>query len=687
MSMMRVTLKPGENKQLSPTLLQAGVYDTVNVRFRDGIPEKEGGFVPFTNTQLLGVCRAMHDWSDLNGHKDLACGTSSKLYLIQDNVVNDITPLDTFTGTITAASFSTTNGSTAVNVNQAGHSRIAGDYVAFQDTVVGNVLSFNGVTIQGQYLVVLVVDANNYTIAASTTASGTGAGSGDNQTYTYTWNSTLTNPFTTTNASPLVNVAHSAHGRSAGDYVIFSGASAVGGLTINGQYPVTAVVDANNYTITASSNATSSAGPGGGTVAYQYLLPTGFVDNGAAFGWGAGTWDAGTWDTPRSGAGVPLAARIWSLDNWGQDLVALVRGGKAVYAWLTSGGVSTRAQPISGAPAGGLALLVGMPERHLIVVGAETGGQIDPMLVRWSDVEDYTDFIATATNSAGSFRLSIGSQIIAVVETTQQILIFTDEALYSMRFIGTPYVYSFNLLGLNCGAISPNGCEEVAGVVFWMGVGSFYLYNGAIQSLPCTLYNQVFRTLNQQQDNKIYCAALSEFNEVRWHMPTTTNECDSYISFNFSENLWYGTFVSNTQLVRTAFIDHDIFGSPVGTDASGNVWYDQVGVDANGASLAFSMTSGDFDLANGEDFIYTSEVIPDFDPITFGGPVNISLIARKYPFGATNTVGPKMVTTASTILRLPNRGRQVALKIDGNTVGAYMRLGAVRIRFEADGKV
>lgn len=490
------------------------------------------------------------------------------------------------------------------------------------------------------------------------------------------------NPFATTNGSSVVTVTHVAHGRSIGDHVIWSGASTFNNVTMNGEFVVVTVPTANSFTVTALTVANATGSGGGAAVAYTYLLPVGTCDAVAGFGWGAGVWGAGTWGTPRSVSSTTLDPRLWAFDLLGEDLIAAVRKGK-IYTWDASAGIGTRAVVLAGAPTVNNWMLVSVPERHVVSLGAEVGGVQDPMLIRWSDTEDFVDWTATATNAAGSWRLSDGSEIVSGRTATREMLIWTDTALHAMRWVGPSYIFRFDKIGSGCGLVAPNAQVVFNGTAFWMGNTNFFLYRGgAPEIIPCPVRDSVFGNLNRLQKAKIFAGINPSANEVIWLYPSANAiENDSYVIFNYAESVWY----TGTGIKRTAWDEGAIFGFPVATHVSnGKMHYHEFGQDDDGSPMSWTITTGFADLDQGDYFMATSDLLPDFK-MDNGGIANVSLLTRDEPEGVETVVGPEMFTPTTTIATLRARGRQVALEIDGASAGMSWRMGRSRLRVARDG--
>ena len=489
------------------------------------------------------------------------------------------------------------------------------------------------------------------------------------------------NPFAMTNTSTTVTVTDVGHGNLVGDYVHYAGASAAGGITINGEYTVVSVVDADSYTITHSAAATSTVSGGGAAVTYQYEIHVGSADSVVGLGYGAGTYGSSTYGTPRLVSNFLSMARIWSLDNWGEDLIACPRGG-GIYAWDTSVGVGTRAAVISGAPTTAKAIMVSTENRHLIALGARDGSADDPMLIKWCDSEDYTSWTASATNTAGDKRLDSGNEIYCGVKNSREHLIFTDAALYSMRFEGPPYTFGFESIGMNGGIASPNAVKEMDGRVAWMGNGNFFIYDGAIRVLPCEVLNHVFDDINWIQRAKVFAGANRQYGEIWWlYCTAAATECDVYVIYNMVENHWsYGT-LSRTLIVG----DSDTFSTPYAAGTDGNLYDHESGVNDNASALASSLESGDVDIGEGEYLMQVKKVIPDFVSLT--GSVSMTLNGKKYP-GSSETLSSTAETiTSSTKFVNPRiRARQVSVSLSTSAVGNDWRMGTLRLDLKPHGK-
>ena len=516
---------------------------------------------------------------------------------------------------------------------------------------------------------------------------------------------TLTNPFSTDAGSPIVEVTDAAGGYSDGDFVTFSGATAVGGLTLNGEYQIT-TTGASTYTITASSNATSTA-TGGGTVTAVYQINIGPAVVVPLTGWGAGPWGSGVWGI---GSSSSDSLRIWSQSNFGEDLVFCPRGG-GIYYWDASSGVATRGvlvSSMSGAsdvPAKANIIFISDISRFVFAMGCSDIGSsvLDPMLIRWSDQESVVDWTPSATNQAGSLRLSQGSQIVSCHQSRQEILVWTDSALYSLQYQGPPTVWGATIIGENISIAGQNAATQASGVTYWMGVDKFYKYDGRTQTLRCDLRQYVFSDINTAQFEQVVCGTNEGFNEVWWfYCSANSVEIDKYVVYNYAEDIWYyGT------MARTAWLDSGLQDNPIAATYAGTMVNHEVGNDDNidGTPVAINsyITSAEFDLDDGHQFMFVWRVLPD---VTFrnsnnGTPqITMSLLPLKNSgSGYTDpaSVGGSNSASVTRVAVLPIeqftgqvytrvRARQLAMKIESNQLGCAWQLGAPRIDTRPDGR-
>ena len=516
---------------------------------------------------------------------------------------------------------------------------------------------------------------------------------------------TLTNPFTTTLNSTTVLVTDNAHGALQNDFVTFSGASAVGGLTLNGEFQINFVSD-NSYNITAASQASSGA-TGGGTVTAAYQVNTGNEIAVPFTGWSAGAWGAGTWGV----GGATLAPiRLWSQANFGEDLFFGYRGGSLFY-WDASTGVNTRAVYVtslggaSNVPTIVNKTFVSDIFRFAFCFGSNPLGAtaLDPMLIRWSDQEDVANWTPAATNQAGSLRLSRGSEIITALQARQEILIWSDTALYGMQYLGAPEVWGAQLLGDNITIASTNAAVYSGNIAYWMGTDKFYSYDGTVKTLPCSVRSYVFNDFNTSQYAQVAGGTNERFDEIWWfYCSAGVTQNDRYVVYNYLQDIWYyGT------LSRSAWIDSDLRENPMAATYSNNLVNHEVGYDSQEGAVASAITatllSSEFDLDDGDKFMFINRVLPDvtFEGSTVTNPAAVMTLSPMQNSGSGYnnplSVGGNSASTVTRTATVPIeeftgqvfvrlRGRQMAFKVESTELGVAWKLGIPRLEMRADGR-
>ena len=510
----------------------------------------------------------------------------------------------------------------------------------------------------------------------------------------------LTGPFAMTSGSPTVTVTHNSHGAAQGDFVTFDSFSTAQGLDMNNEFEVTSVVDGNNYTVTHTSNASGTASSQGGSGNAKYQITTGTNISSFGFGWGTGTWNLDAWNTPRSESAIELEATYWDLDTFGEDLLA-IRNDDALYRWDLSNGTSNRAVKVSQAPAKNRLILVSSPDRHVFLFGTETtigsGTTQDDLFLRFSSQEDFQTWAPASTNTAGSFRIQDGSKIVAAVRSRGSILVWTDTALHALNNIGPPFIFGLNQIGANCGAISANSVADVNGVTFWMSQTAFYSFDGAIKKLDCTVQDFVFDDINSTANGQVSVAVNTDFNEVTWfYASASSNFLDRSVTYNYLENVWY----TNDGFVRTSWVDRGVYALPYATyyDATSTpnnetilgvtagcttLYRHEDGFNDDGAAMDCQITSGDFDLEEGDQVFLCSRVIPDFKDQA--GSTDIKIEFANYP-ASTNTRSFTGTTSSTTkFFSTRGRGRQANIKVSSNAVDSNWRFGTVRLDVRPDG--
>lgn len=725
MPLQKLQFRPGLNREGTDYSNEGGWYDGDKIRFRSGFPEKIGGWTRMATAQFLGLARSLWNWVALNGSNYLGVGTNLKYYIEQGGTYFDITPV-VHTSTNVGGAFIASNGSNVVTVVDAGYSPNAGDYLTISGatSLGGNVTA---TVLNTEFAVNSIVNSTAYTIIVSVNANGSDTGNGGaltNIAYqqptglnVYSigtgWGAgpwpvtgtvtSLTNPFATTNGSNVVTVTHTAHGLSNGNAVIFSNATATGGISavlLNTLFYPT-VANANAYTVTVQANATSNVAAGGGNV-------IAYAETGTR-GWGEAF----------IGQGIGQQLRLWTNDNYGQDLVIAPRGGSVFY-WKASLGTQTRAQLLSTlstnegydgtrVPTATLQVVASAIQRFVICFGANpydpntAATTFDPLLVRWSDQENPYEWVPAVTNQSGEFRLSSGSFIMCARNTRQEILVWTDSAIYSMQYLGPPYVWGFQILMDNISIMSPNAAITVNNVTYWMGVDKFYIYSGRVETLPCSLWQYTFEDINRDQAFQVFAGSNEGYNEIWWfYCSQGSNTVDKYIIYNYVERVWsYGT------MARTAWLDSGIRPYPMAADYNNRILYHESAVDdvsgLEPVPIVSYVQSSDFDIGDGHNFGFVWRILPDinFNGSNVNNPyVTMQVKPRRNsgtPYGSADD--PEVISaddfsgapvyniqefTGQVYTRL--RGRQLAFRIYSDSLGVAWQLGSPRIDIRNDGR-
>ena len=608
---------PGINKEVTDYTGQGKWTDGDMVRFFQGSAQKIKGWQRFFSTTLVGVVRDQHAWVALNGTRYDAFGTDRKLYVFEEGVAYDITP---------------------IRETQA-----------------------------------------------------------------------LTNPFTT-NATTSVVVTDTGHGASQGDFVTFDSFSAIDGLDMNKEFEITSVANNNAYVVTAGSAASGSTSGGGGSGNAKYQISIGPELSTPAFGWGTDTWSSGTWGTDTWGSGtwgtassssnVTLEARQWSLDNFGQILIATVLNGGA-FEWDPDDGPTTRAVAITNAPTKSRLGLVSTPDRHVLFMGTQptiggTNAQ-DDLLIRFSNQEDKNTYLPTAENTAGSLRIADGSRIVAAERSRGQILVWTDTSLHSLQFIGPPFTFGLRQLGQNCGIIGSHAGVDINGVSYWMSQDSFFLFDGTVKKLPCTVEQFVFNNINITGSENAFAGHNGEFNEIMWFYPRTgSDQINAIVAYNYLEQTWWtGT------LARTTWIDKEVFDNPIATeysstatannevisgltDGASSVFLHEIGNNGDGQAITAFVKSGVVQIGEGNDFSFVSKLIPDIEDQE--GVLNAKLEFKNYPNNSTAVTKTVSFEDNTDFVSLRGRGREFTVNVVSNTTGTAWRLGTQRFDIQSDGR-
>jgi hypothetical protein len=652
MPLQKLQFRPGLNREGTDYSNEGGWYDGDKIRFRSGFPEKIGGWTRMAASQFLGYARSLWNWIALAGSNYLGVGTNIKYYIEQGGVYYDVTPFS---------------------------------------------------TIQ--------------------TALGAAPG-----------------PFAASVGSATITVTDATYVPNVGDYVVFSGAAGLGGnitaAVLNQEYVVATVPTGTTFTIQAKSPTTglpvlansSDTNKGGATVTASWEVPVGLDTYVAGTGWGAGPWGRGGWGSSYTGGGIGQQLRLWSNDNYGEQLFIAPRGG-AIYYWIpagetypngTVGNLTTRAQSLAtqstaagydGAfvPNQTYQVISSAIQRFIIAMGAnsynpaDSETTFDPMLVRWSDQENPYEWVPEVTNQAGEFRLSNGSYIMGARATRQEILVWTDSAIYSMQYLGPPYVWGFQVLMDNISVISPNAMITINNVTYWMGTDKFYMYSGRVETLPCSLRQYIFADINKDQAFQIFCGGNEGYNEIWWfYCSGNSTTVDKYVIYNYLDRVWY-----YGSMARTAWLDSGIRPYPMAADYNNRILFQESAVDdVSGLTpvpIESYVQSSDFDIGDGHNFGFVWRILPDvnFNGSNINNPqVTMTIKPRQNsgsPYGASNN--PDVISAdnygASSVYNVQEftgqvytrlRGRQLAFRIESTTLGVSWQLGSPRMDIRPDGR-
>jgi len=529
-------------------------------------------------------------------------------------------------------------------------------------------------------------------------------------TVTHSTTPSSDNCIQTTTGSTTIRVNITDHGATVGSYVVISGVvGAVGGVPeaeLNGEHVVTTIPSANYFYITVPTAATSGTTGGGTSIVLEVLLENGVEYASGGTGWGAGTWGRGGWGSATSiAAYTNTQLRLWVFDNFGEDLLANVRGGE-IYYWRPSLGYSSQNRAISLNDLPGASdvplfsnYVVSTDERHVVAFGTNVIGETeqDPLLIRWSDQEDPAMWTPTATNSAGDMRVPMGSEIVAARQTRQETLVWTDTSLHSLQYIGAPYVFSLQTLADNCSLISPNAQISVNNVTYWMGSDKFYAYSGRVETLPCSLRRYVYSDLNRAQALQIQVGLNEQYGEIIWfYCSANSFNIDRYVVFNYLEQTWY-----YGQMNRTAWLDSHMRGAPYACSNDGYMYQHEVGCDdgsTNPPSAIYAwIESADFDIDDGDKFSFVKRIIPDltFQNSTTNNPkVLYTLKARNFPGAGFTQSDDRIVERTATApvdsftnqIWIRVRGRQAVIRVESTDVGVMWQLGTNRLDLRPDGR-
>jgi hypothetical protein len=707
MTITKIALQPGVYREGTAYSAEGRFYSCDKIRFRSGNAEKLGGWQRLSNASYLGVARALWNWSSLAGNNYLGIGTNLKYYIEAGGSYNDITPIrktvNPMLGPVppsTGNPFATAFNTLSAGINNSQTSLTLTSAASFAPT--GGVIKIGTEEIfynqtSGNSLLGLTRGYNGTTAAAHLSGANVGC-------------------------STIV-VTDLNHGVVQDDFVTYSGVTGpFGGFTaanLNKEQQVFRYISTSQYAININGVFSTSAASGGGTVAIAaYQETTGLDTFVTGLGWGADPWSSGGWGSPAT-IGIGQQLRLWTADNYGEDLVLAPRGG-AIFYWDATLGTTVRAQFLSDlSTAAGFAgqfvpnktneILASAIQRFVIAMGAnpydptDSETPFDPMLVRWSDQENPYEWVPAITNQSGEFRLSHGSYIVTSNPTRQENLIWTDSALYSMQYLGAPYVWGFNMLMDNLSIVSPNAAITANNVTYWMGRDKFYTYSGRVETLPCALRQYVFNDLNLDQAYQVFSGSNEAYNEVWWfYCSNGSTVVDKYVIYNYLENLWYYGSLS-----RTAWLDSPLRDYPMAASYDNRILFHEIGTDDVAGESAVPIyayiQSADFDIGDGDRFAFVWRILPD---INFNGSlvdkpsVRMEIKPRRNA-GAPYSPADDPTVQSQDDFRLTRsydiqefdgqvytrlRGRQMALRIESDQLGVAWQLGSIRADIRADGR-
>ena len=706
MPLQKLTLAPGLYREGTAYSAEGKWYDGDKIRFRSGQPEKIGGWVRLSNNTFLGTGRSLENWSTLAGRNLLGIGTNLKYYIEEGGGYNDITPIrkvvDPMLGPVppsTGDPFS------------AGFTTLAAD---INDTQASLALTSTANFCPAGGVIKIGSEEMFYSQIIGSNALGLTRG--------YNGTTPAAHLLGADVSTSTVVVTDINHGASQDDFVTYSACAGFGGFAagdLNKEHQILRYIDSTQYAINIEGVfSTSSAAGGGAVIIAEYQVVTGLDVYVVGLGWGADPWSSGGWGS-EGVLGVGQQLRLWSADNFGEDLIFAPRNG-AIFYWDATLGTTVRGQYLSVlSTAAGYAgqfvptttskILTSPIQRFVIAMGSnpydptDANTDFDPMLVRWSDQENPFEWVPAITNQSGEFRLSNGSYIVTSVNARQEVLIWTESALYSMKYLGPPYVWGFDILSDNISIIAPNAVATANNVTYWMGRDKFYTYSGRVDTLPCALRQYVFEDINKDQAYQIFAGSDEGYNEVWWYYcGQGSNTINKYVVYNYLDNTWYyGT------MARTAWLDSPLRDNPMAADYNNRILYHEVGNDdVSGLTpepIVAYVQSADFDIGDGQTFGFVWRILPD---INFNGStvlqpsVTMEVKPRRNagaPYGdadnpvvtSDNNYAVQRVYTiqefdGQVYTRL--RGRQMALRVESTGLGVSWQLGSVRIDLRPDGR-
>jgi len=711
MPLQKLQFRPGVNREGTTLANEGGWFECDKVRFRSGYPEKIGGWAALSYNTFQGICRSLWNWVTLKGFNLAGVGTNLKFYIESGGAYYDITPIRA--NTTNTTTFAATNGSTTITVTDTGVSSLqAGDFVTFSSAVSlgGNITA---AILNSEFQIQSVLSGTSYTITSSVAANSSDVGNGGSATdaaYQISvgpaintvgtgWGVPPWGGFISGTSSSTLNGGIN-NSVTTITVVSTSAFTASGAIWINGEYITYSGKTATDFTgcVRGADGTTAASQSNGALVSQSTTFP----------GWGEGF---------SNGSTTEVQLRLWSQSNFGEYLLFNPRGG-AIYIWQPGTGanpaLTTRGTVVSGTYTPSLVneIMVSDSTRIVIAFGANdpsgtyASTTLDPMVIRWTAQESYTDWEPTPTNQAGDYRLSHGSYIVGALQTRQEIVIWTDAAIYSMQYLGPPLVWGFTLLADNISIASQNAMATAAGVIYWMGVDKFYTYSGRVETLPCSLRQYVFGDINRDQQEQFFAGVNEGYSEVWWfYCSANSDVIDRYVIFNYLDRVWYyGT------MDRTAWLDSPLRQFPMAATSGNLLVYHEAAVDDGTtnppSAISAYIQSSDFDIGDGHNYGFVWRMLPDitFDNSTTSSPekprVRFVVRPRQNP-GSGYGVSPSPTIQSSQsyagqqvynvqefteIVYSRVRGRQMAFKIESDTLGTQWQLGVPRIDVRPDGR-
>jgi hypothetical protein len=692
-----INLIPGVNTQETAAMNQGGgVSESQLIRYYydqkgAALIGKLGGWTKFYPTPMVAIPRALWAWEDLNDTSHLAVGTetvtatgSAQLAVITNGTLQDITPTQTIIST--QATVAVTAGSSLVTINDP----LTTGITDYDSVYITTQIAIGGIILFGLYQ----CDPNGKIFPEAFEINAVDI-LGNPNPATSSSSMPVLPIFSVSTDSTTVKVTLPNYTYSVGDTFPVLVPTTVGGITFYGNYIVDSITDVNNFSIIAQNEASSTTTGtlNGGVIQFIYSFATGALP-GTGYGiggYGLGAYGVGQLVIPTTGTNVP--AIDWTLDNFGDVLIACAVQNPAqpafqpIYAWnpgTASAAIIPQAPPVNDG------VFVAMPQRQLVAWGSTQTGIQDPLLINWCDVGNYNQWIALVTNQAGSYRIPKGSRIVSCVQGPQQAVVWTDIDCWSMQYIGTPYVYSFNEIGTGCGLIARKAAAAVNGIYYWMGPQQFYtLSSEGVQPLPCAVWDAVYQNLNTANVSKIRVAVNSRFGEISWYYPSAngTGEVDSYVKYNVYLSVWdVGT------LGRSAWVDQSVLGPPVGSDpVSLYLYQHETSNDADGTAMLPSFQTGYYAIGEADVKSFVDWVFPDMKwgmyDAAQSASVQISFYVADYPSQAPTLYGPYSVTQATLYFYTRLRGKLISVKVSSSDLGSYWRIGQIRYRYAIDGQI